>query len=367
MFTGNLSYTEEENKKRAIALGFTLVPFFERKAKNCVKGISCGGSCIAKSKICRKTLVEPYKSDKKKLAGLVSPSVDRSDYKQLIAAGETLTQGVLDNPDFDAARNDLMKEGDKRKQLKSEVEKSQKKIYSLKSTFKDDTAVEEENVRLGKLKDQLKAVDETILEKQTALTALTTAAHAQILDKIKASVAATQSQSPQEREAKLIVNGRNKAEAFKIRQQAKEAFKLLPDEITTLDKVMYSKKRAYADELGRKITTSGEASTTWHEIAHHYEFSNPDIQTAANRWREDRATGPISKLDYPGNNGKEVGYPDKFVSAYVGRVYKTTNYTEVISMGFQHLADPFSQEKLYFRDREHYNLMIGILTTSMKK
>lgn len=73
MFTGNLFYAEEENQKRAIALGFTLVPFFERKGKNCVKGISCGGSCIAKSKVCRKTLVEPYKSDKKKLTKSVKP------------------------------------------------------------------------------------------------------------------------------------------------------------------------------------------------------------------------------------------------------------------------------------------------------
>ena len=340
MFTGNLSYAEDENKKRAIALGFTLVPYLERKAKNCVKGISCGGSCIAKSKICRKTLVEPYKSDKKKLSDLLTPSVDRSDYKQLIAAGEKITQGVLDKEDFEAARKALMEQGGKRDKLKAEVQNSQKLIYQLKSTGKDDAAIAEEQTRLGVLKERIKSVDETILKEQTRLTELTTAAHAQILYKIKSSVVATQTQTPQEREEKLIVGGRNKAEAFKIRQQAREAFELLPDEISTLDKVMYRKKRAYADESGRKITTSGEPSTTWHEIAHHYEFSNPGIQTAANRWREDRATGPIGKLAYPGNPGKEIGYPDTFVSAYVGRVYKSTNYTEVISMGFQHFADP---------------------------
>jgi hypothetical protein len=353
IFTGNLSYAEEENNKRAIALGFTLVPYLERKAKNCVKGISCGGACIAKSKVCRKTLVEPYKSDKKKLSELVSPSVDRSDYKQLIAAGEKITQGVLDTEELESARTALMEQGDKRTRLKAELDELESQMSSLSAK--------------KKLRAEIEAVDKTIVDQQTRLTELTTAAHAQILDKIKTAVLATQTRTPQEREEKLIVEGKNKAEAFKIRQQAREAFELLPDEITTLDKIMYIKGRAYADESGRKITTNGEASTTWHELAHHLEFSNPDIQTAANRWREDRATGPIGKLDYPGNPGKEIGYPDKFVSAYVGRVYKNTNYTEVISMGFQHFSEPFFQEKLYFRDREHYNLMVGILTTSSKK
>ena len=364
MFTGNLSYAGDENKKRAISLGFTLVPFFERKAKNCVKGISCGLFCISKAKICRKTLVEPYRSDKKKLADLVAPSVDRSDYKKLIAAGEKITQGVLDTPELESARAALMEEGDKRDKLKAELAGVGKALLTSK-TAENDSALSEKS---NKLRGEINSVDREIILKQKYLSTIATESHDQILDKIKSSVAATQAQTPQEREERLIVGANIKDAAAKIRQQIRDAFELLPDEITTLDKVTLLKtRRAYASESERKITTRGEAATTFHEIAHHYEFSNPDISTAANRWREDRASGPIGKLDYPGNDGREVGYPDKFVSAYVGRVYEGSKYTEVISMGFEHFADSASQEKLYFRDREHYNLMVGILTTSTKK
>lgn len=50
--------------------GFTLIPHEERKGKSktCTIGISCGGGCISKSKVCRKTLDATQKGKKAKLA-----------------------------------------------------------------------------------------------------------------------------------------------------------------------------------------------------------------------------------------------------------------------------------------------------------
>lgn len=57
----------EEEKKDApqVKEGFTPVRTFATRAKNCKKGISCGDSCIAASKTCRKTLTLPEQKKKK--------------------------------------------------------------------------------------------------------------------------------------------------------------------------------------------------------------------------------------------------------------------------------------------------------------
>jgi len=50
--------------------GFPLIPYSERKgqSKTCTIGISCGGGCISKAKVCRKTLDATQKGKKAKLA-----------------------------------------------------------------------------------------------------------------------------------------------------------------------------------------------------------------------------------------------------------------------------------------------------------
>ena len=111
---------------------------------------------------------------------------------------------------------------------------------------------------------------------------------------------------------------------------------------------------------------SGRArSTTIHELSHRIETHDLRIPYACKTFRHRRTMNPDGTArtleQYaPG----EFVHPDKFVSAYVGKEYKGTNHSEVLSMGMEavfagtqgglvgrqgHLADP-----------EHRHLILGL-------
>ena len=111
---------------------------------------------------------------------------------------------------------------------------------------------------------------------------------------------------------------------------------------------------------------SGRArSTTIHELSHRIETHDLRIPYACKTFRHRRTMNPDGtphalEQYAPG----EFVHPDRFVSAYVGKEYKGTNHTEVLSMGMEavfagtqgglvgrqgHLADP-----------EHRHLILGL-------
>lgn len=112
-------------------------------------------------------------------------------------------------------------------------------------------------------------------------------------------------------------------------------------------------------------------TTFWHEFGHHVEFSNPEVYQASMSWVRSRATSEqpqslnsLVGTDYYRKN--EVALPGNFFSPYVGKVYPgggKYKTTEAFSMGFQHFHSPEAMVKFYERDPEHFQLIVGILST----
>ena len=100
----------------------------------------------------------------------------------------------------------------------------------------------------------------------------------------------------------------------------------------------YGGQRAYYDgQINMPVHTS--ARSTVHEMGHWLEEHNPTVQQKATAFLKSRIgteqpkklsviTGDRSYKDY------EVAVKDKFVNAYMGKVY-TSESTEIISMGLE--------------------------------
>lgn len=124
----------------------------------------------------------------------------------------------------------------------------------------------------------------------------------------------------------------------------------------------------------KKYSTAGEdekrrfVETQWHEMGHHIEFNNPQIQLNNMDWVKSRSTSPgLKKLkDITGNTGyrdDEVAYPDHFISPYVGKSYGEGGSTEVTSMGIEHFTTPSRMRTFAQVDPEHFYLTMGIIKT----
>lgn len=141
---------------------------------------------------------------------------------------------------------------------------------------------------------------------------------------------------------------------------------------STLKYFVQTVERPHASREGKEVNVGDkpDKNTVFHEMAHHIEFENPGLGEAALSWVKERATSkkpqPLHKLmNDPGYDKEEVAYPDKFVSHYVGKVYKEKGkelpYTEVISMGVEHFSSPEAMLSLYIQDPEHFAFTLGII------
>ncbi|MBW4478611.1 MAG: hypothetical protein KME54_17565 [Tolypothrix brevis GSE-NOS-MK-07-07A] len=123
--------------------------------------------------------------------------------------------------------------------------------------------------------------------------------------------------------------------------------------------------RAYANKQEKTINIGvfPDKHTIYHEMGHHVEFEDPRIAAAAREWRDKRATGEEQSLnslvEYGTFREDEKAKPDKYISPYVGKVYRDGS-TEVISMGIQHFHSKESMLEFYEQDREHYQFIMGV-------
>lgn len=135
------------------------------------------------------------------------------------------------------------------------------------------------------------------------------------------------------------------------------------EKLDTLKTIIRDKPRGYANNA-TGVVNIGEglrSKTVFHEIAHHMEFSRPELRDAAISWRNSRADG---KSYVDPKNGEEY-IPDKFEDRYVGRVYryndgKEAQVTEVVSRGAEHFVNNKAMQELFEKDPEHYYLMVGM-------
>lgn len=132
--------------------------------------------------------------------------------------------------------------------------------------------------------------------------------------------------------------------------------------------VKKTRGRAYyfSGNIHVKVTESRKRVII-HETGHAFEKFNVEILKAANEFLRHRCGSEqpvaLSKI-YPrhGFGRDEIARPDKFTSAYVGKVYGpigNQTSTEVISMGLEQLyAEPY---KFATEDPEYFEFIISVL------
>jgi len=100
----------------------------------------------------------------------------------------------------------------------------------------------------------------------------------------------------------------------------------------------------------------------FHEMGHLLE-SHEALRLKANRWV--RARGKDKKIPYnkicTWSKDKELGYKDKFIDPYVGKIYGD-GHTEAISMGMQNFTSYKKMLSFAKRDFDHFSFIHGILT-----
>lgn len=129
------------------------------------------------------------------------------------------------------------------------------------------------------------------------------------------------------------------------------------------------------------VGSSLEKTTLWHEMAHSIERSNPAILVAvkgflSKRLDDAKSKGKgISRLNviYPKNkySNDEVAIDDGAFSHYVTKLYRqdpskpfsTDNIScsEVLSMGFESLSNPYAAGRLLVEDPDHAKFILGII------
>ncbi|MDJ0827609.1 MAG: minor capsid protein [Rhodobacter sp.] len=143
-----------------------------------------------------------------------------------------------------------------------------------------------------------------------------------------------------------------------------EAMALFNHRPATFRHLVGGGNRGSASAYGEFVNVStGSKRTIYHEVAHHVEFSNPDIFKAAKDFVASKTTGKKTKLKtlYPnsGHEDWETVLEDEFIHPYVGKIYPDA--TEVISMGFEKFISSGSIVDFFEKDSEHFKLIYGIL------
>lgn len=387
--------------------------------RRCTRGYNCGGSCITRSKNCRKALegeaknfsewlvekmignmgtvlgdkpVDPPKPPRAKRTKKKKPeiAIDQGDYKSVIEGGkEFATRLGLDKPDyvdnlFEEEKILIRRNMDLEHELmflrQDEVALRKSETLSNQSLLQDNLEqqrkIEEERSankkRRGEISEQLSA------EKEKEI-ALYKKAKAEIIkhhrDKGYTEQAAKDSANrllgaELKQEGKVFsVPSKSEVKNFKV--WAKEMYMLSGGKGSeSLRFLVKTDQRQWARDGGKgggviNVGKNNNKSVTMHEIGHHIEFENPQLKKAANEWMRSRATSlETQKLKdmVKGSSYKdpEVAYPGNYIDPYVGKVYDDGS-TEVISMALQHFSDPESMRRLKRKDPEYFYFALGIL------
>jgi len=131
-----------------------------------------------------------------------------------------------------------------------------------------------------------------------------------------------------------------------IQGELKKIYRLTNGNLKSLRKISFKKNaRAYASvSTGEVVLAStNDLSVLWHEVGHHFEFSNPDRLEKAKAFLRKRMGPKEGYMLIEGTND-EAAINDSLSESYIGRVYgnKTlsgTDATEVYSMAFQCILD----------------------------
>ncbi|WP_147200797.1 hypothetical protein [Pantoea sp. CCBC3-3-1] len=134
----------------------------------------------------------------------------------------------------------------------------------------------------------------------------------------------------------------------------KDVFRLAGGRIRTLTTIDLNRGRSFASMSTKSISLNprGGKAVLWHEVGHHFEYSNPDYLKLALAFLTERAGGnrqaiaPLNRFYTNNYADSEVAIVDNFSSPYVGKIYGPNSSkdvhssvaTEVFSSGFEYLA-----------------------------
>jgi lambda family phage portal protein len=287
-----------------LPISYFLPPTSEKRAKNCKKGKACGNSCISQAKQCRKDLSPAATAASKdpvaKNAGKKGQGRPRiRSYKQLIKAGEKVTNKNIQG---------------------KLVFKEFREFY--------DYFHSSERVNQTEVDNRVGSID--------------------------------------------FIGFNKKSKDFAV-EAINDYQRLVKGKLTDIEKVENAKGRAFCRPDLKKIASEFDPMDTgmgkkvaYHELSHLLENQYPDIQSWVTKWRDSRAESKklVSLKELRGDKNyasHEVAVKDKFIKPYVGKVYPGIKDTEVLSMGLEYFSSPSRMKILYEKDRDHFNLMVGIL------
>lgn len=157
----------------------------------------------------------------------------------------------------------------------------------------------------------------------------------------------------------------------------KDVYRLAGGRLPTLTAIELNRDRSYAS-LSKKVVSlnpRGGKPVLWHEVGHHFEYSNPDYHKMALAFLTERAGGkrdaiaPLRQFYRNTYSVSEVAVTDNFSSPYVGKVYGATNTrdvhdsraTEIFSSAFEYLARNKSGATSLLNGDELLQFACGIL------
>jgi hypothetical protein len=282
------------------------------KKKACVKGLSCGGSCISALKICVREL-------DKETAAMVAA------LRKRVKAGDVDAVGELDK--FRETRSGT--------KTKSALDLLLDKLEQI--------SVDKPNGR-EEARYLLELIRSDLLS-----TGLSQEQAEEMMSHVKVQKAGVKLG---ERERYATINSATE-------------FLRLTNGVggSSLKSIVKTAKRAYSSMRSGKVNTGyGSRRDIFHEIAHLAEHET-DTSQKHKDWVLSRATGGLTSLrrltgqkEYAAS---ETAYPDKFVSPYVGKFYPDA--TEVLSVGLEHFSSPSAMLDLFTEDKQHFNLVIDFL------
>jgi hypothetical protein len=123
------------------------------------------------------------------------------------------------------------------------------------------------------------------------------------------------------------------------------------------------KNETWQGDLVNMGDSAGDRATLFHEFGHSMEWQ-VYANEATTTWLKRRATGPTQKLnDLLGDaryRDDEIAYPGPWYDPYVGKDYGGST-TEVVATGLEKFTDGRNLLDLWLRDREHFQLILGLL------
>lgn len=157
-------------------------------------------------------------------------------------------------------------------------------------------------------------------------------------------------------------------------QDLKDVFRLAGGKIKTLKVIELNRDRSFASQGKRLISLNpaGGKKTLWHEVGHHFEFTNPDYLKMALAYLSERVNGnntaikPLKYFFQSHYADSEIAIADALSSPYVGKIYgskdvKGAGSTEVFSSGFEYLAKSESGAVSLLNDDQLMQFVAGIL------